>query len=153
MEYKKATPEDTQQIAALVQETIGAIYPRYYPQEVVEFFQQLHCEENIAGDIEAGTVGALWKDGAIVGTGCYQGNHIARVYVKPDCQGRGLGSCIMQCLEDQIGRLHKTACLDASLPACQIYEKRGYRTVCHKQWNVAHGAVLVYEVMEKNLRP
>ena len=101
MEYIKATEKDLEQITALVQETIKTIYPNYYPKEVVDFFSELHCMENIRKDVEDGRVGVLKTDNGIVGTGCYKENHITRVYVKPTAQKQGYGSYIMQCLENE----------------------------------------------------
>ena len=69
----------------------------------------------------------------IVGTGCHKDNHITRVYVKTECQGKGYGSYIMQCLENQIRLRYDTVYLDASLPASHLYEKRGYQTTKHKK--------------------
>lgn len=152
MEYIKAGPADLEEIAALVRETILTVYPRYYPQEVVDFFRDLHRKENIAKDIADGAVWILREDGAVVGTGSCQGGHITRVYVRPSCQGRGYGTFIMRCLEDEIGRTQDHVWLDASLPACQMYEKRGYQTMSHQQWKVENGVILVYEVMKKDLR-
>ena len=151
MEYIKATEKDLEHIVMLVQETIKTIYPKYYPKEVVEFFCELHCQENILKDIKAGLVGILIKDNEIVGTGCYKDNHITRVYVKPAYQKQGYGSYIMQCLENEIGLQCDSVCLDASLPASHLYEKRGYKTVKHERWNVENDVVLVYEIMEKRL--
>ena len=101
--------------------------------------------------MEEGRVGILKADNEIVGTGCFKDNHITRVYVKPSAQRKGYGSYIMECLEREIGLQHDTVNLDASLPACCLYEKRGYKTIKHERWNVANGVVLVYEVMEKRL--
>lgn len=151
MEYIKATENDTDEVLTIVQDTIRTIYPLYYPKEVVEFFCSLHCRENIARDIEKGLVGVLWVDNGIVGTGCYQDDHITRVYVKPECQGRGYGSYIMQHLENEISAKYDTAYLDASLPASHLYEKRGYQTLRHDKWIVENGRVLVYEIMAKSL--
>ena len=151
MEYIKATEEDLEHIVMLVQETIKTIYPKYYPKEVVDFFCGLHCKENIASDIKDGSVGILKSDGEIVGTGCYKDNHITRVYVKPAFQKQGYGNYIMQCLENEIRNCHDNVYLDASLPASLLYEKRGYKTIKHEQWDVENDVVLVYEVMEKQL--
>lgn len=151
MEYIKATEKDIEQIVMLVQDTIRSIYPKYYPKEVVDFFCELHCKENISKDVENGFVGILQSDDMIVGTGCYIDNHITRVYVKPEYQGRGYGSYIMQCLENQIGLKYDTACLDASLPASHLYEQRGYKTIKHERKNVENGVLLVYKIMEKIL--
>ena len=81
----------------------------------------------------------------IVGTGCYDDNHITRVYVKPGFQGQGYGSHIMQCLENEISLKYDKVNLDASLPACHLYEKRGYQTIKHERLNVENGVILVYE--------
>ncbi len=151
MEYIKAKEKDIDAVYELVQETIKTIYPKYYPTEVVDFFCEHHCKESIAEDVKDGRVGILVIDNTIVGTGCYKDNHITRVYVKPECQGRGYGSFIMQCLEADVAKNYDSVELDASLPASHLYEKRGYKTVKHDKWNVENGVVLVYEIMEKPL--
>lgn len=152
MEYRPASIEHTEQIFQLVQNTIQTIYPKYYPKEVVDFFCNLHNKENIKKDIEAGHVGILLQDNLLVGTGSFQDAHITRVYVAPAMQGQGCGSYIMTCLEEKIALQYDKACLDASLPACSIYEHRGYRTIRHEKYQLENGVVLVYEIMEKELR-
>lgn len=151
MEYIKATEKDIDAVYELVQDTIKTIYPKYYPAEVVDFFCEHHCKENVEKDIADGRVGVLVVNNAMVGTGCYKDSHITRVYVKPEYQGHGYGSFIMQCLETQIAKNHDCVELDASLPASHLYEKRGYKTIKHEKWNVENGVVLVYEIMEKTL--
>ena len=153
MDYIKATQKDLEQITALVQETIKTVYPKYYPREVVELFCGLHSLENIKKDVEDGRVGVLKVENEIVGTGCFKENHITRVYVKPSEQRKGYGSYIMQCLEQEISLQYDTVNLEASLPACCMYEKRGYKTVKHDRWEVENGVVLVYEIMEKQFLP
>lgn len=151
MKYIRAIEKDTEQIFDVVQKTIKNIYPKYYPKEVVDFFFDLHCKEKISEDIRNGKVSVLWDNDVLVGTGSYQDNHITRVYVHPDYQGKGYGSSIMEKLEQEIALNYDKVYLDASLPASHLYEKRGYHTIKHDKWNVENGVVLVYEVMEKFL--
>lgn len=151
MKYIKASEEKAEEIYRLVQNTVKTIYPKYYPGEVVEFFCELHSKENIMADIAAGNVGILTDDKQLVGTGSYKDNHITRVYVDPVFQKQGYGSYIMQILENEIAVHYDTAYLDASLPACHMYEKRGYVTVRHDRWELDNGVVLVYEIMKKDL--
>ena len=151
MEYIKAINENIDYIFEIVQKTVTTIYPKYYPKEVVDFFCELHNRENIAADIEKGNVGILVDDNQMVGTGSHDGNHITRVYVLPEFQGKGYGSFIMQCLEDEIAMKYHTVQLDASLPASGLYEHRGYHTIKHEKWTVENGVILVYEIMEKPL--
>lgn len=151
MEYKKATEKDIEQIVMLVQDTIRSVYPKYYPNEIVDFFCQLHCKENILKDTENSLVGILQNDNTIIGTGCYENNHITRVYVKPEYQEQGYGSYIIQCIENEISLKYDMVYLDVSLPASHLYEKRGYQTIMHERWKVGNRVILVYEVMKKIL--
>lgn len=149
MKYITATAEHLEQIYNLVQNTITTVYPKYYPKEVVDFFCELHNRENILKDIENDYVKMLFADGILVGTGSSKENHITRVFVLPDFQGKGYGSYIMDSLEKEIAEKYDIIYLDASLAACQLYEHRGYKTKKHERWEVENGVVLVYEIMEK----
>ena len=149
MEYIIATEKDTSAVFELVQDTILTVYPKFYPQEVADFFCALHSIENIRHDVKSGYVFILLHDKRIVGTGSYKDNHITRVYVKPQFQRQGYGSYIMECLESEIGLKYDSVYLDASLPASRLYESRGYKTVRHEKITVKNDAVLIYEVMEK----
>lgn len=151
MEINKARKEDIRLIYDLVQDTIKNTYSKYYPIEVVDFFCKHHSEENILRDIEKGYVDIFLVDGKLVGTGSCEGNHITRVFVLPEYQGRGYGSFIMQHLEELVAKEYTHAQLDASLAASHMYEKRGYVTLSHERIQVENGAVLVYEIMEKEL--
>ena len=122
MEYFKASEDHAEQIYNLVQNTITVVYPRYYPEAVVDFFCSLHNRTNIT-----------------------------RVFVAPEFQGQGYGRRIMENLEREIAREYPSICLDASLPAAHFYESRGYKTVRHGKTEVENNAILVYEVMEKQM--
>lgn len=151
--YIIATNEYAEDIHSVLQTTIRTVYPKYYPHEVVDFFCGLHCLEHVREGIASGHMGiALDEDDNVVGTGCYDGNHITGVYVLPDCQGKGCGSFIIDQLEGAIAADYDVACLDASLPAACLYEHRGYKTIGHGVIDLENGVKLVYEKMEKRLR-
>lgn len=151
MEFKIAKKEHTEQIYQLVQNTILSIYPKYYPREVVALFSNLHSRERIAADIENGFVGVLFTNGSLVGTGSRTENHISRLFVLPDLQGKGYGSYMMQRLEKEISEKYDSVILDASLAATCFYEHKGYQTIRHEELTADNGAVLVYGIMEKQL--
>ena len=151
MKYIKADEQLHSEICNLVQQTIKAIYPRYYPKEVVDFFCELHSLDNIREDIDNEKVYALFDNDVLVGTGCFLDNHITRVYVLPEYQGKGYGTYIIKQLENEIKKKYDSAVLDASLPAVMLYEKLGYKTVNHNKYPLKNDVALIYEVMEKNL--
>ncbi len=97
-------------------------------------------------------MGVLADGNIIVGTGCYNANHITGVYVLPDYQKQGCGSKIMDCLEMRIFQKYDTIFLDASLSAVCLYEHRGYKTIGHGIYELQNDVKLVYEIMEKKLK-
>ena len=151
MIYELATIEELQTVYDLVQHTIKTVYPKYYPAEVVVFFCELHSKEAIKRDIENGYVSVLKIDGNMIGTGCFEDNHITRVYVLPEHQKMGYGTFIIKNIEAQIMEKYDKAYLDASLPAAALYEKLGFSTIKHERYPVENGVILAYEVMEKEL--
>lgn len=150
VEYRKATIDEAQTICNIVMSTKSAIYPHFYTQAVVDFFGRLHSLENIKEDIKEGMVDILCVDGIMIGTGSRTGNHITRVYVLPEYEGKGYGSVIMEHLEDDIFAEYDECVLDASLPATLFYEHRGYITMEHRQHDIGNGEVMIYEIMRKN---
>ena len=152
MEYRKANQSDFPALLALVRDTIRAIYPRYYPQGCVDYFLCWHSPERVAAAIEAGQVNVLLDGGKLVGTGSQEGNHITRVFVLPEYQGRGYGRYILDWLEEAVAAEYDAVRLDAPPPAVRLYEHRGYHTVEHQSEETESGCVLVWDVMEKRLR-
>lgn len=151
MKYITATYEMADSIYNILHTTIRAIYPKYYPREVVDFFLRHHSKQHILEGISSGNMGALIEGNMIVGTGCFDKNHITGLYVLPDYQGRGCGSFILDCLENEIKKSYEISTLDASLPAVFLYEHRGYTTVGHGIYELENDVKLVYEIMEKKL--
>ena len=152
MKYVIASSDMANEIYHVLHTAIKTIYPKYYPKEVVDFFCRHHSKEHVLKGIASDNMGVLMEGNVIVGTGCFDQNHITGVYVLPSFQKRGFGSHIMNCLENEISRKYDTAVLDASLPAVCLYEHRGYKTVGHGVHELENGAKLVYEIMEKKIR-
>ena len=84
-----AEPEDTNAIYGMVQDTIKIVYPKYYLPEIVDMFCEYHNKENISEDIKSEITYVLLENNKIIGTGTIKENHITRVYVLPDFQGKG----------------------------------------------------------------
>lgn len=152
MEYVTATFDMVSAIYNVLHTTIKTVYAKYYPKGVVDFFCQHHSKEHILDGIASGNMGVLVENGVIVGTGCFDDNHITGVYVLPAYQKQGFGSYIMDWLETEISKKYDVAVLDASLSAVFLYEHRGYKTVGHGIYELENDVKLVYEVMEKKLK-
>ena len=151
MEYITATSDMAGAIYDVLHAAIETVYPKYYPKEVVTFFCNHHSKEHILDGIKSGNMGVLLDKDLVIGTGCFDGNHITGVYVLPAYQNQGCGSHIMDFLETEIAKNYDTVILDASLAAVCLYEHRGYKTVGHGMYKLENDVKLVYEIMEKKL--
>lgn len=148
-----ATEQHVDEITNLVQCTVKEVYPKYYRDEVVNFFCKWHSREKIQADVAAKKVYIITENDRIVATGTADGEHITRIYVLPDCQGRGYGSAIMDFLEQKIIKENGAAWVESSLPAGKFYHSRGYVTKEHQEFEVENGKILEYEVMRKTELP
>lgn len=102
--------------------------------------------------IDSGHVGIAVDDqGNVVGTGCYDDNHIADAYVHPAFQSNGCDGLIVDKLEEAIAADHDVASLDASLPAARLCEQRDCKTTGHGVIELNEGVKLIYEKMGKRL--
>ncbi len=151
MHIEAAQPSGLDTIEAIVQQTIQAVYPRYYPAGAVAFFAAHHSTEHIFRDIEAGCVFLGYDDaGRAMGTVTIRGNELCRLFVLPDAQGMGYGTALLDFAEERILSNYDYILLDASLPAKRIYLKRHYREVEYHILETPNGDKLCYDVMQKD---
>lgn len=147
MQLKKA--EYPAKVAEIVERTIRAVYPHYYPSGAVQFFLDLHSEQRIREALSIEDIYFAVVQGEIVGTGSVRGNEICRLFILPEYQAQGYGSRLMDMLEDIVFGRYKTVHIDASFPAEGMYLKRGYRIKTYEKIETEGGDYLCYHTMEK----
>ena len=148
---RAAKETDFDSVKDITQTTIWSVYPKYYPSGAVQFFSNHHSDDRIRADIVAGIVFLIEVDGTAIGTVTVADNEINRLIVLPDFQRKGYGRELMDFAEEIIRKKHEYIILDASLPAKQIYLKRGYVTTKYNMIETENGDYLCYDVMEKHL--
>lgn len=82
-----------------------------------------------------------------VGTVTISGNNINRLFVLPEYQHKGYGKALLDFAEKKILESYECVQIDASLPAKQIYKKRGYKETEYNIIKTDNGDCLCYDVM------
>lgn len=149
MELKRA--QSPVMVAEIVEKTIRAVYPHYYPSGAVQFFLDLHDEQRIREALAGEDIYFAVVRGKIVGTGSIRGNEICRLFILPEYQAKGYGSRMMDLLEDMVFRKYQMVHIDASFPAESMYLKRGYRLKTYEKIKTEGGDYLCYHTMEKTV--
>ena len=147
----KATMKDLATVNHIVRNTIETIYTKYYPEGAVEFFLNHHSNEAIKKAISDKSVYLIKDDDKIIGTGSIAGNEINRLFVLPQYQRLGYGTIIMEELEKIIFQDYSEIILDASLPAFDMYLKRGYVPIEYHKVKTEKGHYLCYHLMKKSI--
>ena len=88
------------------------------------------------------------EDGVLLGFGALDGAYLDLLYVRPDAQGRGVGSVLCDFLERRC--TGETVTVHASRAARDFFTHRGYRLV-RPQQVALRGQTLENFVMEKEL--
>ena len=94
MQLKRATCPV--KVAEIVDKTIRAVYPHYYPPGAVQFFLDLHNEQRIRVAFAREDIYFAAVKGEIVGTGSIRGNEICRLFILPEYQAKGYGSHVFE---------------------------------------------------------
>lgn len=151
MSIRYASLTDLKFVTSIVCQTIQTIYSRYYPKGAVDFFLLHHREANITADIVSQNVFVLEVEKVLVGTVTIKEFEICRLFVLPQYQGKGYGRALLDFAEKLIAEKYRKIRLDASLPAKEIYLKRGYRETESHSILTENGDYLFYDVMEKDI--
>lgn len=149
MELIQALESDFETVKFVVRTTVNEIYPKYYPKGAVEFFLSYHCDDNIKQAIEKKSVYLLKIEDIFVGTGSVDGNELTRVFVLPQYQNKGYGTMLINALENILFEKYSEITLSASLPAYDIYLKRGYIPFEYHKMKMDNGDFLCYYDMKK----
>ena len=153
MNIRQATAGDFEAVKKITQETIHAVYPKYYPAGAVRFFSEHHADEKIMRDITAGIVYLVVDDSCVpAGTVTLTDNEVDRLFVLPEFQGRGYGRALLDFAEERISEKYDVIILHASLPAKNIYLKRGFREVDYLKIDTGYGDFLCADGMEKKAK-
>lgn len=136
-EIRPFRPEDAPALAQVIRRALYETNAKDYPTSVLDEMTALYQPEHIRDLAAEGPMYVAVQAGEPVGCGAVTPHHdlpgagyIQAVFLRPDCQGQGLGRAILEALEaDPVFRAFGRVEVHASITARAFYEKLGYRHV------------------------
>jgi len=146
------TLSDLDELYAFIGYTVKASYRDLYSAEAIDFFLEYLNKDDIISESNGNHILVLKEGSRIVATATLINRHIKRLFVHPDCQGKGYGGILMKKLEQIAFRLGSSFVeLHSSLFAKRFYDNIGYVTFKREEIAVKNNQVLPYYRMAKYL--
>ena len=126
--------EDAREISPMIHRAVCIRDNAGYTQAQIESLASHYTPENFCKDLERKVIYVCTEENKVIGTATLRDDEIMAVFVEPEHQGRGIGTCLMDFLEHEaLAKRIERVWLVAGLPAVKFYEKRGYEFVREKQ--------------------
>lgn len=135
MIIRKLRDTDSRRVSNLIRKTLLESNRKDYTADVirglVDYFTPGRIR-HLSGERE---IYVVVQKGRLLATGSLDGNWILNLFVRPQAQGRGIGSKLLAYLERRALNLgHCRIIVPSSLTGLAFYQANGYRTVHDKAW-------------------
>jgi|SRR3989344_2023443 len=135
MEIKKATKRDARKISILRRKTLREINKSDYPKVFLQFLINENSIKGIINKIADRDVFCIWEDDNLLGTIELKGDKILGLFIKSSEIGRGIGTKLMDFIEDYArSKKFKQVRLYSTKFALNFYKKRGYHLIPSGYW-------------------
>ena len=129
VEIRRATAGDAEVVYEIVLRALRETNARDYPASVIDRLV-LTLPKGVASKLEEWHAYVAVVDGRIVGTGSLNGKTVRAVFVHPDYQGLGIGTKLMDVVENAANlQSERTLVVQSSITAQPFYAKRGFKVV------------------------
>lgn len=123
----------SQQVSALIRNTVREINSKDYSKEIIEKMCTRFSEENIINRSFNRKMILMIENEKVIGTASLKDNIILSVFVAVNVQGKGIGTKLMRYLEkDASEKGFKKVSLPSSITSVSFYDRLGYKIIEEK---------------------
>lgn len=130
MRVRKFKKEDARKVSNLIRKCLSEVNSKNYSKKVIEFMCNHFTPTKLIQNSKERNVFVAVENKKILGTASLTDDVILTVFVNPNFHGKGIGSKLMDTVEDLAKKNgYKTVKLPSSLTSFEFYKRRGYKKV------------------------
>lgn len=127
MEIRKFRPEDANEVSNVIRRALALINIKDYPEDHIKSMIEKFSLQAVLKRGQKRSMFVVVIDFKIVATGSLQNDTIYSLFVDPDYNGRGIGTKLMEKLEDLAKNNHvKVLKVPSSITAIGFYTRLGF---------------------------
>ncbi len=130
MHIRKFKKEDARKVSNMIRKCLLEVNISDYPKKIMDGMVKHFTPSQIIKNSKERDIFVAVENDKILGTASLKENIILTVFVNPNIHGKGIGSKLMNKVEDLARKKgHKTVKLPSSLTSFEFYKRRGYKKV------------------------
>ena len=145
MRIRKIKKEDAVEVSNIIRRCLREVNSKDYPKKAITGLCNFFTPDLIIKNMGDRTMYVAVEEGNVIGTSSLKGDKVFTVFVNPDYHGRGVGSKLMDKVEELArDKKYKILKVPSGLSSLDFYRHRGYKEV-RRVHSADHGDTIEME--------
>ncbi len=130
MRIRKFKRADAIKVSNIIRRCLRETVSKGYPKKVIESLYHFFTPSLLIKNLKDRTIFVAVENDKVVGTASLKEDKVFTVFVNPDFHGKGIGSKLMDKVEDLAKKKgYKIIKVPSATSSTEFYKKRGYKKV------------------------
>jgi predicted N-acetyltransferase YhbS len=130
MKIRKATQKDAEEVSNIIRRCLREVVSKDYPEKAIDSLCDFFTPALIIKNMGDRAVYVAIENDKVIGTASLKGDTVFTVFVNPDFHGTGIGSKLMDKVEELAKHNgYQIVKVPSGLSSVEFYRKRGYREI------------------------
>jgi predicted N-acetyltransferase YhbS len=130
MRIRRLRKEDATEVSNIIRRCLKEVNYKDYSKKIIISLCNFFTPSLIIKNLKDRTTFVAVENDKVIGTASLKGDKVFTVFINPDIQGKGVGSKLMDKVEDLAKKKeYKIIKVPSGLTSLGFYKKRGYKKV------------------------
>ena len=130
MIIRKLKKEDAKEVSKIIRRCLKEVNYKDYSKKTITSLCNFFTPSLIIKNLKDRTIFVAVENDKVIGTASLKGDKVFTVFINPDVHGKGVGSRLMDKVEDLAKKKgYKIIKVPSGLTSLGFYKKRGYKKI------------------------